>query len=67
MEQTERYLNAKEVMQALKVSRSTVYQLLNREDFPKAHIGRRIVVPESALREWVQRGGTRPSGACTGR
>ncbi len=54
----ERYLNAKEVMQMLKISRSTVYALLKREDFPAAHIGRRIVVSETALREWIERGGT---------
>lgn len=54
----ENYLNAKEVMQMLKISRSTVYALLKRDDFPSARIGKRILVPETALREWVAKGGT---------
>ena len=54
----DRYLNAKEVMDVLNVGRSTVYALLNRSDFPASRIGKRILVSESALREWLARGGT---------
>ena len=54
----DRYLNAKEVMDVLKVGRSTVYALLNRNDFPVSRIGKRILVSETALREWMSRGGT---------
>jgi len=54
----ERYLNAKELQATLKVGRSTVYALLNRRDFPATRIGKRIVVSETALREWLANGGT---------
>lgn len=54
----ERYLNAKELQATLKVGRSTVYALLHRRDFPATRIGKRIVVSETALREWLARGGT---------
>lgn len=54
----ERYLDAKAIMSALGVGRSTVYALLKREDFPASRIGKRIVVSETALREWLARGGT---------
>lgn len=55
----DRYLNAKEVMDVLKVGRSTVYALLNRSDSPASRIGKRILVSETALREWMARGGTK--------
>lgn len=58
----ERYLNAKELMLALGVGRSTVYALLNRSDFPASRIGKRILVSETALREWMARGGTKQEG-----
>lgn len=54
----DKYLTAKEVMDVLKVGRSTVYALLNRNDFPASRIGKRILVSETALREWLARGGT---------
>jgi excisionase family DNA binding protein len=54
----EKYLNAKQVMEALNIGRSTVYSLLNRADFPASRIGKRIVVSETALREWLAKGGT---------
>lgn len=54
----ERFLNAKDLQATLKVGRSTVYALLNRRDFPATRIGKRIVVSETALREWLARGGT---------
>ena len=54
----EKYLNAKEIMKTLNVGRSTVYALLKREDFPASRIGKRIVVSEMALREWMAQGGT---------
>ena len=58
----DRYLNAKEVMDMLKVGRSTVYALLNRSDFPASRSGKRILVSETALREWMARGGTKQEG-----
>ena len=54
----ERYLNAKEITEALNISRTTAYALMKRADFPSTRIGRKIVVSEIALREWLERGGT---------
>ena len=54
----ERYLNAKEIIEALNISRTTAYALMKRADFPSTRIGRKIVVSEIALREWLERGGT---------
>ena len=54
----DRYLNAKEVMDVLKCGRSTTYALLKRSDFPASRIGKKIVVSETALREWLANGGT---------
>lgn len=46
-------LNITEVAEALGVSRSVVYQLLHRADFPSFKIGKRTVVPRIALEEWA--------------
>lgn len=46
------------IMDVLKVGRSTVYALLNRNDFPATRIGKRILVSETALHEWLEAGGT---------
>lgn len=54
----DKYLDAKDIMSTLHVGRSTVYALLNRQDFPTTRIGKRILVSETALREWLARGGT---------
>lgn len=54
----ERYLSAKEIMTALKIGRSTVYELFKRSDFPAVHIGKRVFVSETAFREWLEAGGT---------
>lgn len=44
-----------EVQAALGLSRSTVYALLHRADFPAVKIGRRIVIPVESLRAWLER------------
>lgn len=57
MEST-RCLSLGEVQKTLGVGRSKVYQLAGLVDFPAVRIGRRIVVPEEALRAWLAAGGT---------
>lgn len=44
-----------ELQAALGLSRSTVYALLHRADFPAVKIGRRIVVPVESLRAWLEK------------
>lgn len=46
-------LNITEVAEVLGVSRSVVYQLIHRADFPSFKIGKRVVVPRLALEEWA--------------
>ena len=59
----DKYLNANDVKDMLKVGRSTVYALLHRSDFPAVRIGKRLIVPEAALQEWLARGGTAQDAA----
>jgi len=44
-----------EAARLLGVSRPTVYQLLNREDFPSFRVGSRVLVSVSGLKEWIDR------------
>ncbi len=46
-----------EMKEALGISRTAAYELVNRADFPTLRIGTRIYVPVEGLREWVNRGG----------
>ena len=48
-------LNIKEVSEVLGVSRTTVYELMHREDFPAFKIGARTLVPREKLIEWVNK------------
>ena len=57
-----RFLTAREVMKKLSIGRSTVYALFHRADFPSTRIGKKILVSEQALEEWLARGGTQPRG-----
>lgn len=47
-----------EMQKALGIGRNAAYQLVNRADFPTAHVGKRIVIPVDALNEWLRHGGT---------
>lgn len=51
-------LTIAELQKELKIGRSKAYELIAREDFPSARLGRRIVIPVDALNEWLKRGGT---------
>lgn len=48
-------ISATELPRVLGVGRNTAYELVKRSDFPAVRIGRRIVVPVDALREWLER------------
>ena len=53
-----KYLTVADVMNALHISRSAVYSLFKRENFPATRIGRRLLISEDALEEFLGRGGT---------
>ena len=59
-----------EAARALGVSRRTMYDLINREDFPTLKVGSRRLISRELLAEWVriQAGGQKeaaPSAATT--
>lgn len=46
-------LNVKQLAALLGVADSSVYELIEEEDFPSLRIGKRIVIPKEALRKWI--------------
>ena len=46
-------LNVKQLAELLGVSDSSVYELIQEDDFPSLRIGKRIVVPKEELRKWI--------------
>ena len=46
-------LSVTEAAVLLGVSRPTIYQLMNREDFPSFRIGTRRLISRSGLERWV--------------
>ena len=46
-------LNVKQLAELLGVSDSSVYELIEEEDFPSLRIGKRIVIPKEELRKWI--------------
>lgn len=46
-------LNVKQLAELLGVSDSSVYELIQEDDFPSLRIGKRIVIPKEELREWI--------------
>ena len=46
-------LNVKQLADLLGISDSSVYELIQEDDFPSLRIGKRIVVPKEELRKWI--------------
>ena len=46
-------LNVKQLAKLLGVSDSSVYELIQEDDFPSLRIGKRIVIPKEELRKWI--------------
>ena len=46
-------LTANDLMEIFPLSRSGVYELLRDPDFPKLHLGRRIIIPRDTLIDWL--------------
>lgn len=47
-------LKVEEVAKLLNLSRAGTYKLVNKESFPKIHIGKRIIIPVDAFNEWIK-------------
>lgn len=48
-------MNVSDLQQALGIGRAHAYDLVNREDFPKIRIGKRILIPRDAFLRWLDR------------
>ena len=48
-------VGATEAARLLGISRSTLYQLLNRADFPSFRVGGRVLISVAGLQEWIDR------------
>lgn len=48
-------VSAAEAARLLGISRPTLYQLLNREDFPSFRVGNRVLVSVAGLQDWIER------------
>ena len=48
-------VGATEAARLLGISRPTLYQLLNRVDFPSFRVGTRVLICVSGLQEWIDR------------
>ncbi len=46
-------LNVKQLADLLGVSDSSVYELIQEDDFPSLRVGKRIVIPKDELRKWI--------------
>jgi predicted DNA-binding transcriptional regulator AlpA len=49
------FLNAKQVANLLGISQSSCYELMNSDNFPVTHIGKRKVVQKENLIEWLNK------------
>ena len=48
-------LTVPEAAAYLRVSKPTMYNLINRADFPKVKIGRKIIIPRTEFMNWLHR------------
>ena len=48
-------VSAPEAARLLGVSKPTVYQMMNREDFPGFKVGARTLISVEGLREWIRK------------
>lgn len=46
-------LSVDEMAEALGIGRNKAYDLTRIEGFPAVHLGRRIIIPEDRLKEWL--------------
>ena len=48
-------MDAKQIAEALQISKAGAYNLLNEPDFPTLHIGGRKLVMKNDLVDWLER------------
>lgn len=52
-------MTVEEMRKVTGFSRPMAYKVLNREDFPKIRIGRRIMIPAKQLERWIEEQSTK--------
>jgi excisionase family DNA binding protein len=52
--QVQTAVRAKEVVAITGLGRTTVYELLRRGEIPSIRVGRAVLVPVAALKQWVE-------------
>ena len=50
-------MNVTELSETLGISRALCYDLVKRDDFPSIEVNRRIIIPVSGLRKWLDDNG----------
>lgn len=53
----EKFLTPGEAMKMIRCKRTTMYHLISIPGFPAIRVGRKIIIPESDLIEWLKNGG----------
>lgn len=48
-------INVGEMAEMLGISKPKAYELVNREDFPKITLGRRIIIPVETFMKWLDK------------
>lgn len=48
-------MNVSDLQQALGIGRNQAYDLVNRDDFPKIRVGRKILIPRDAFLRWLEK------------
>lgn len=46
-------MTVSDVQHAMNIGRNTAYELVNRADFPKIRMGRKIIIPRDAFLRWL--------------
>lgn len=46
-------MTVSDVQKAMNIGRNTAYDLVNRADFPKIRLGRKIIIPRDAFMRWL--------------
>ena len=54
-EQRKLVYSVPELSKALVICEPSAYRLVKRPDFPKINIGKRVIVPISALEDWMNK------------
>ena len=46
-------LTVADLQKAMGIGRNAAYNLVNREDFPKILVGKKIIIPREAFTRWL--------------